>query len=214
MFGREIYLPTVYVIYNDINDAKYVGCTTKSIEDRFNTHVIDSKRVKCKHRPLYVDMNKFGLEHFFIDKLEDVDESDMFVREEFWIKKLDSYYNGYNMSLGGKSRKTLDYGEIITLYKDTTYSQKEIALSCGCSADSVRKVISSQFDVTDWKDRNTVGVRCVDLDIYFKSIADASRFVIENKISSSSKIENVRIAISRVLRKERKSAFGFRWERV
>ena len=188
-------MPTVYVIYNDINDAKYVGCTTKSIEERFRSHVIDSKRVKCKHRPLYIDMNKFGLEHFFIDKL-------------------DSYHNGYNMNLGGKSGKTLAYDKIITLYKDTTYSQKEIAINCGCSSDSVRKVISSQFDVTDWKDRNTVGIRCVELDMYFKSIADASRFVIENKISSSSKVENVRIAISRVLRKERKSAFGFRWERV
>lgn len=207
-------MPIVYVIYNDINDKKYVGCTTKSIEDRFSSHVADSKKAKYRHRPLYIDMGRFGLGHFFIDKLEDVDESDMFVQEEFWISKLDSYYNGYNMSLGGKSRKTLDYNKIITLYKDTTYNQKEIAVNCGCSVDSVRKVVSSQFDVIDWKDRNTVGVKCVELNIHFKSIADASRFVIENKISSSSKVENVRIAISRVLRKERKSAFGFRWERV
>ena len=204
----------IYMIYNDINDLKYVGCTNKSAEERFKVHKNDSKRNKFSHRLLYNDMIKFGYEHFFIKELEEVDEKEKFSREEYWIKEMDSYHNGYNMNLGGKSKKVLDYKKIIDLYKNTNENQKTIALECDCSTDSVKNIVSLYIDKPEWKTRNTVKIRCIDLNKDFNSIADASKFILDNKMSKSLKIENIRITISRVLRKERKSAFGMQWEKI
>lgn len=69
-----------------------------------------------------------------------------FSREEYWIKEMDSYHNGYNMNLGGKSKKVLDYKKIIDLYKNTNENQKTIALECDCSTDSVKNIVSLYID--------------------------------------------------------------------
>ena len=118
------------------------------------------------------------------------------------------------MNLGGKSKKVLDYKKIIDLYKNTNKNQKTIASECDCSTDSIKNIVSLYIDKSEWKTRNTVKIRCIDLNKDFDSIADASKFILDNKMSKSLKIENIRITISRVLRKERKSAFGMQWEKI
>lgn len=61
----------IYVITNDINSKRYVGKTNNSIEKRFKEHIKNSKRERCEKRPLYNAMNKYGIEHFHIEELEE-----------------------------------------------------------------------------------------------------------------------------------------------
>ncbi len=51
----------IYIIENDINDKKYIGKTTFSIEKRWAEHCRDCKREHLEKRPLYRAMNKYGI---------------------------------------------------------------------------------------------------------------------------------------------------------
>ena len=58
-------------------------------------------------------MNKYGIEHFHIEKLEECSAEDSSKREEYWIAKLNTYgHTGYNATRGGDSKKYYDYKEI------------------------------------------------------------------------------------------------------
>ena len=103
----------IYVITNDVNGKQYVGKTNFSLERRFKEHILDSKRERCNKRPLYSAMNKYGIEHFHIEKLEECSAEDSSKREEYWIAKLNTYgHTGYNATKGGDSKKYYDYKEI------------------------------------------------------------------------------------------------------
>lgn len=60
----------IYKIVNDINNKIYIGKTEFNIEKRFKEHCQDSKK-GYENRPLYKAMNKYGIEHFSIEKIEE-----------------------------------------------------------------------------------------------------------------------------------------------
>ena len=63
----------IYKITNTINQKSYIGKTINSIAERWKEHKKDSKRSYCKDRPLYRAMNKYGIENFTIEQVEEVD---------------------------------------------------------------------------------------------------------------------------------------------
>lgn len=71
----------IYKIYNDVNDKLYIGKTVSSIEKRFQEHCDDSKKERCEKRPLYNAMNKYGIEHFFIELIEECDLKELSEKE-------------------------------------------------------------------------------------------------------------------------------------
>lgn len=98
----------IYVITNDVNGKPYVGKTNFSLERRFREHIADSKRERCNKRPLYSAMNKYGVEHFHIEQLEECSADDSAEREEYWITKLSTYgHTGYNATRGGDSKNIM-----------------------------------------------------------------------------------------------------------
>lgn len=53
-------------------------------------------------------MNKYGIEHFHIEQLEECSAENSAEREEYWIAKLNTYgHTGYNATRGGDSKKIL-----------------------------------------------------------------------------------------------------------
>lgn len=117
----------IYKIINDVNGKIYVGKTEYSEDIRFKQHINDSKKDRCKNRPFYKSINKYGSEHFHIEKIEDCENGDIACKREiYWINKLRTYVgfkdcNGYNATLGGDSRKYKQYNieEIINMYNET-----------------------------------------------------------------------------------------------
>ena len=64
----------IYKITNDINGKSYIGKTEKNnIQERWKDHLIDYKKRRTEKRPLYSAMNKYGIEHFHIEQIEETD---------------------------------------------------------------------------------------------------------------------------------------------
>ena len=92
----------VYLITNLVNGKKYVGCTTRTVEERWIRHLSQagSKRKFALHRAV----NKYGPHNFSVETLEIVYGSldDLFAAEVSQI-----YSNkclapiGYNLTVGG-----------------------------------------------------------------------------------------------------------------
>ena len=94
----------IYCISNTINDKVYIGKTTyPTIEQRFKEHCKDCKKITFEKRPLYSAMNKYGIEHFNISLVEEVELLLLEEREKYWIKfyKSNNKDFGYNISEGG-----------------------------------------------------------------------------------------------------------------
>lgn len=116
----------IYKITNLVNHKVYIGKTQLSIEERFKEHVRDSRRECEEKRPLYDAMNKYGIENFVIELIEDnISDEDINNKEQFYIKQYNSYIgfensNGYNATLGGDGRKYKNWNlqEIIDLYNN------------------------------------------------------------------------------------------------
>lgn len=109
----------IYIIKNKINDKVYIGKTSKSIEERFKIHKVDMK--KYKNRKLYKAMNELGVTNFYIEKLDETNcfETSSELEIEY-IKKYDSYKNGYNGNYGGEGKKLIDeetWNEILEYVK-------------------------------------------------------------------------------------------------
>ena len=107
----------IYKITNDINDKVYIGKTEFSLKKRFKEHCNAMRESRRERRPLYSAMKKYGTEHFHIELIEETDNPEE--REMYWIKQYDSFGNGYNATLGGDSKKYLDYDKIVELYSKT-----------------------------------------------------------------------------------------------
>ena len=113
----------IYIISNNINDKKYIGKTSHTIDYRWKLHLTQYPYVKC---PLYSAFNKYGIEHFSINQIEECDNNILSEREIYWIKFYDSYNNGYNATLGGEGCAKYDYDEVLHLWKQG-YHIRQIA---------------------------------------------------------------------------------------
>ena len=214
----------IYVITNLINQKQYVGKTMFTVEKRWKEHLIDAKKQRVIHRPLYNAIQKYAAENFNIAVLEQCLPEESSEKEKFWIQKLNTYYNGYNATLGGDGRISLDYAKIVRLFDTTLKSQQEIANDCNCSIDSVRNIVSQYFDNVDWNLRwskqhkpnnlNIIGksVRCIEKDLIFPSSTRAANWLVENgKIKSQA---YGRTHIPDVCKGLRKTVGGYHWEYV
>lgn len=93
----------VYKISNDINDKVYIGITEQTLETRWKGHLLSAQQKTNRH--LYNAMNKYGIEHFSIEVIEDniPSKQELLEKEIFYISKYNSADKnfGYNMTYGG-----------------------------------------------------------------------------------------------------------------
>lgn len=98
---------TIYKIFNNVNNFVYVGLTTRDPSIRWREHHKSAE--KGINRRLYRAMRKYGLENFtyeILATLEDLDnESMLFALEKAYISRYNSYWFGYNDTIGGKGYK-------------------------------------------------------------------------------------------------------------
>lgn len=112
-----------------MNGKVYIGQTKYSISDRWKQHIFCSKNPKYAtyHNYLHRAIRKYGAEAFTVEQVEECDNAILDEREKFWISELDTFGNGYNMTVGGEGC--------------TRYSDEELleAWNCGLTLTEISK---------------------------------------------------------------------------
>lgn len=206
----------VYKITNDVNGKMYIGQTSRSLSERFEEHCYEARAQRFADRPLYAAMIKYGIEHFSIELIEETDNPKE--REVYWIEYYGTFKNGYNATFGGDGKRYLDYDLVVMTYQQTG-NMIETANLLGICADSVNEILRiknerKRSSVEIIIEKCSKAVHMFDLNgLYirsFISVADAARYLIDNKLSNC-KASGLRTHISNVCNGKRKSAAGFKW---
>lgn len=201
-------MPYIYKIENDINNKIYIGKTYRTIEQRFQEHCREYSIERSKNRPLYLAMNKYGIEHFHVSLVEETDQPEE--REKYWIEYYQSFKNGYNATVGGDGQPYVDYQAICDLYQQGLY-QTEIQKFLHYDLTTIRKAldmynVSKEERVLRGKNYSQRSVIMRDKNTkeilhYFSSIQEAANFI--NKPTTH---------IKDVCHNRRKTAYGYIWE--
>lgn len=136
----------IYKITNKVNNKVYIGQTRYTIESRWRQHC---KNYNFEHRPqpLYKAFEKYGLDNFTVETIEEVQVEKLDEREMYWIAYYDSFKNGYNATLGGQGGKTLiwtddKYEDIRTLYL-SGFTCKKISELYNVSRWTIEQILKS-----------------------------------------------------------------------
>ena len=97
----------IYKITNTSNGKIYIGKTKYTIQHRWLGHIRSSnicKEIEKTSSKLYNAINKYGIESFTIEEIEQCSYDELNERERYWIKELDSRNPnvGYNICVGGE----------------------------------------------------------------------------------------------------------------
>lgn len=216
--GKDGKMAFIYVITNQINQKQYVGKTTKTIQERWKNHIEDSKRRVAENRPLYRAINKYGIENFIIEQLEECSIDILSEREQYWIQKLNTYYGGYNATYGGDGKILYDYQAIVDKYLELQ-NQKMTAEFFNCDIDTVLRacrekqvkvISSSEVNISQFGKR----VHLIEGNLFFNSVREAARFLQDENITINKSVGSIAKNISRVCTGERQSAYKRHWEFV
>ena len=207
----------IYQIINDINQKIYVGKTEFSIKKRFKEHCKDAFRERNEKRPLYLAMQKYGVEHFHIELIEETNNPEE--REIYWIEKLGSFKNGYNATMGGDGKKYLDYDLVIATYREIGVI-KDVAKKLNISPDSVSFIlhqnnepINSCQDIQTKKYGKVVNMYSLKGEYLqtFPSVGAAARYMVENNLTGC-KHTTIKQHITEVCTGRRQTAAKYKWK--
>ena len=84
----------VYKITNTITGDFYIG-SSKNVKSRWKDHKCQSTWKKCPNNPMYLDMQKYGVDKFEFQVIEEVEESFLKEKEQYFIETLEQTYNIY-----------------------------------------------------------------------------------------------------------------------
>ena len=82
----------IYKITNTVTNDFYIG-SSKNVKRRWAAHKWPSRWKRYPSNPMYQDMQKYGLENFIFEVLEEVEESFLKEREQQFIETLKPTYN-------------------------------------------------------------------------------------------------------------------------
>ena len=209
----------IYKITCDINNKVYIGKTNLSIEERFQRHKLDSRKEHIEIRPLYRAMNKYGLEHFSIEKIEECKPEEASEREQYWIDFYNGYEEGYNATKGGDGKLLFDHKAISEQLYKTPYG-KEVAEQFGCSKKLVYQIAKQNNIQLKNRGQEKLLKSSKSIAQYtkvgeyiqsFPSTAEAARWCYENGYALNLN-SGIRGHICKVANGERKTAYGFIWK--
>lgn len=133
----------IYKITNITNGKVYIGQTIKTVQKRFTQHKNNSNKEYFSQLVLYKAFNKYGIENFICEEIEKVDNSLLDEREKYWIEYYDSYFNGYNSTLGGRATQLYnwDIDDIIEKYY-LLKSARAVAKEIGCDHSTIDRILN------------------------------------------------------------------------
>lgn len=97
-----------YIVYcHTLNDKKYVGYTKKTMLERLEDHIGEALEGSDRH--FCRAIRKYGSENIVSELLCEVDSKQAAKnKERYYVKKFDTFKNGYNMTHGGDGGNTTE----------------------------------------------------------------------------------------------------------
>ena len=212
-------MPYIYKITNKINNKIYIGMTYRTVAERWNEHCNSYKYARDNHRPLYNAMNKYGLENFSIEVIEETDNPEE--REKYWIEQYNSFKYGYNATKGGDGKSYIDYDLVISTYQEVK-NIAEVSRIMSIDSSTISGIlhranisIKDSSIIIKEKAGKKVGMyEKQKLVKTFASMGDAARFLIKNKKAKGSydNPNGVVAHIGQVCKGKRQTAYGYKWK--
>lgn len=202
-------MPYIYKIENKLNGKIYIGKTLKTVQERWKEHCHDFKRERCEKRPLYSAMNKYGIENFFIEEIEQCEANILSEREKYWIEYYNSFKYGYNATTGGDGRSYLDYDLILSLWQEGK-TAKEIAKILNHDEYSVRLALDIKGITSEKRQERSIILRSksvAKLDLNTGEILEVFPSQMEAYRSLGKQQSG---HISQVCNGKRKTAYGYK----
>jgi group I intron endonuclease len=208
-------LAYIYKITNNLNNKIYIGKTEYTVEKRFKEHCRDYKKRDFEKRPLYSAMNKYGVENFAVETIEETDNPEE--REKYWIEYYGSFKDGYNATIGGDGKRYADYDLIYNLF-NKGLNKLEINKITGYDDHTISAALDSyKISHEERVKRGRIAVsKSVAMIVNntivktFSSSMDAALYIKE-KDNLSSKPTTISAHIRDVANGNRKSAYKYQW---
>ena len=202
----------IYKITNTLNNKVYIGQTIKTVQKRFTQHKNNSNKEYFSQIVLYKAFNKYGIENFICEEIEEVSNDKLDERERYWINYYDSYFNGYNSTLGGRTIQLYnwDVDDIIEKYLSLK-SARAVAKVIGCDHSTIDRILNEnnvkRFTTSQQLSKPLYFKKNNELH-YFETTRDAAMWLINNKITKMTDPNLVRQEITSRIRQNKKY-FGF-----
>ena len=134
-------------------------------------------------------------------------------REKYWIEYYDSYFNGYNSTLGGRATPLYnwDVDDIIEKYL-VLKSARKVAKVLGCDHSSIDKILNAnnvpRFTLAQ---QNSSPVVCIkdNETLYFETTTAAAEYFIKTGMSKREDIKSLRRDINNRIHTG-KTLFGYK----
>ena len=230
---RGVNMIGIYKITNILNDKCYIGQSI-NIYQRWAEHKYISihEIERFKNNKFYNAIKKYGIENFSFDILEETSIDKLNERERFWINYYNSFYDGYNSTIGGQNDGHVYFNiDKIKELWDEGYSIPEIVFLIGCSDNTVVRYLTNYKDFNSQNSRERTlarqKYRIFDIKNYpsyqnlkLQRIPVFQYSLNGDYIASYSSIEEAARSLNKnnpenigdIFRnKNRKSAYGFQW---
>ena len=107
----------IYKITNTITGDFYIG-SSKDVKRRWNEHKFPSRWNRYSNSQLYKDMQKYGLDKFELQILEEVEPCSLKEKEQQYIERLKPTYNQMNAKGRDFERRKKKKKEYYKAHKD------------------------------------------------------------------------------------------------
>lgn len=191
----------IYKIENKLNEKKYIGQTIKSLEKRFSQHKHNYTKSYFSQLALYQAFQKYGIDNFSFEQIEEVPNDKLDEREKYWISYYNSYYDGYNSTLGGRATPLYewDIDDIIEKYQELK-SARKVAEIIGCDHSTIDRILNEagvkRYTQGQQKSPDNIVLENSNETKIFPSSKDAALWLIANGYSKSNNPRNVRVYIN------------------
>lgn len=190
----------IYKIENTINNKVYIGQTVKTLEKRFSQHKNNYDKPYFSQLCLYQAFKKYGIENFTFLQIEEVENSQLDEREKYWIEYYNSFKDGYNSTLGGRLVELYNWDteEIIRLYHELK-SARKVAEKMKCDHSTIDNILNAN-QVERYSKAQQINQKIIiqknDFILTFETSTEAAQWFIDNNISSTKNLVNVRRSIT------------------
>ena len=113
----------IYKITNTATGDFYIG-SSKNVKKRWREHKCKSMWKQCPNNPMYLDMQKYGVDKFVFEILAEVEADKLKETEQQFIEKLKPTYNDRNAKGWNIERRKETHKEYNKEYSKTDKRKK------------------------------------------------------------------------------------------